>query len=188
MITNLGKWDGWYAGLTEPELYGDDKTYKRAATWMKPCRTVGDWGCGKGGLTKFLLPSQEYFGFDGSQTPFATQVVDLASFRFETEGVVLRHVIEHDLHWRSILENAAWSFTKRLVVIVFTPMLDATSTAQMTLIGYQPMGVDEEVVNLSFTVHAIVNAVGHDLLVDVQSVKSKTQFGSETVFRFEQPR
>jgi hypothetical protein len=186
VITNLGKWDTWYAGVTEPELFGDAKTYKTAAAWLKPCRTIGDWGCGKGGFSTFLNPPQQYFGFDGSQTPFATEIVDLASFRFVTEGILLRHVIEHDLHWQAILKNAAASFTKRMVVVLFTPMLDPPKT--MRCIGFQALDGGAEVVNLSFSADTIVDTVGSELLVDVKAVQSNTQFGAETVFRFERPR
>jgi hypothetical protein len=38
----------------------------------------------------------------------------------------MRHVLEHNLEWRRILTAALSSFRKRLVLIIFTPFVEAT--------------------------------------------------------------
>jgi len=68
----------------------------------------------------------KYIGIDGSHTPFADTIVDLAEYRSEAPGIHLRHVLEHDYNWTAILRNATESFRKRLVVCLFTPFADET--------------------------------------------------------------
>jgi hypothetical protein len=188
--SNLGKWDGWYADLEEPGLYGGHDSYLAAAEWLEDCETVGDWGCGMGWFSTLVEPPRQYFGFDGSQTPFACQVVDLADFRFETEGVLVRHVIEHDPRWSAILANAAASFTQRMMLILFTPMLsddELVRRIDQVSLGSDPGGQHQSVPDLSFSVSAILSVVDPGLLVDITKIPSDTAYGTETLFRFERP-
>jgi hypothetical protein len=182
---NLGKWDTWYAGLEadSPQTYGGTESYRIASDWLVDCSTVGDWGCGKGGFKQYVEAPRQYIGFDGSHTPFADRIVDLADFRFETEGVLVRHVIEHDYRWEAILANAAASFTRRMVLVLFTPML--TSTEPMaTEIAFQELGAQGGVPDLSFSEAAIRSAIP-DVPVSVQTIDSLTQYGTETIFLYE---
>jgi hypothetical protein len=55
---SLGKWTAHYAGLVEPEPYDDSATYQAIADWLAGCRTVEDWGCGKGWLRQYFAPHQ----------------------------------------------------------------------------------------------------------------------------------
>lgn len=181
-MTNSHKWDGWYVGLDEPQTYGDTTTYELAAEWLAPCQIVGDWGCGKGGFKTYVHSPRTYFGFDGSDTPFASLIVDLASFQFPTEGVLLRHVIEHDYRWNQILRNAHDSFTKRMVVVLFTPMIDS-DRPEVKEIAYQQLGANGGVPDLSFSLAAIEQAApGY---VRETTVASATQYGTETVLYYE---
>lgn len=184
MATNTGKWNTWYHDLREPAAYGATDSYLAAADWLKGCGTVGDWGCGKGFFREFVLPPRRYYGFDGSRTPFADLIVDLTDFTFHTDGVLIRHVIEHDEQWERILRNATASFGVRMMVVVFTPLLEAGGPA-VKQIGYQMLNPTDGVPDLSFSVDAIVEAVGRELLVGVQSISSATQYGAETLFTFE---
>jgi hypothetical protein len=185
MTSNVGKWDPWYRGVTQPERYGDETSYRAAADWLRDCDRIADWGCGKGGFSTFV-PPEKYLGFDGSATPFVQAVVDLADFHCPTEGILLRHVVEHDLRWRDILANASASFTKRMMVVLFTPILEPVDGLDPVVdcIGSETVG-PHQVPNLSFSRNAIWDAVGYDLLVNIEVVPSATQFGSETLFRFE---
>lgn len=123
----MGAWDRIYSlpGTEIPTPYGRTETYEIGAEWLADCSMVEDWGCGKGWL-KTLVPPERYRGIDGSCSPHAVKIADLAGYRSSVPGVFLRHVLEHDLRWRQILANAVGSFTERLVVIVFTPLVDHT--------------------------------------------------------------
>jgi hypothetical protein len=126
---NRGAWDKHYVGLVEREPYGDQESYEAAADWVRGCTTIEDWGCGKGWLRQFCDPDA-YVGVDGSKTPFADVITDLVEPRGAVEGIVLRHVLEHDYRWRDILQNAVDSFTKRLCIVLFTPLVDVTNVLQ----------------------------------------------------------
>jgi hypothetical protein len=120
-----GQWDHRYAGLADEAPYGDDLTYRLGARFFRDCALVEDWGCGMGWLRKFLPPDR-YRGVDGSHTPFASEIVDLASYRSTAEAIFLRHVLEHNYRWEDILRNAVSSFRRKLVIVVFTPFSDTT--------------------------------------------------------------
>lgn len=125
-MSNVGRWDEWYATLTEPEPYDDKAMYVLGAEWLADCETVEDWGTGKGWF-KTLRP--DAIGIDGSQTPFADKIADLELYRSTTEGLWMRGVLEHNWGWERILANAVASFTKRMALAVFTP--DSTRVEQL---------------------------------------------------------
>lgn len=72
MGNNKGKWDSFYANLTDREHYIDSDSYRVGAQFLADCEIVEDWGCGKGW---FALVAKEFdldvVGADGSQTLFA---------------------------------------------------------------------------------------------------------------------
>lgn len=128
-VSNVGKWDWAYASVSksDPQRYGgDDTTYRIGAEWLRDCGHVQDWGCGMGWFSQYVGPQQQYVGVDGSQTPFADKVVDLATFTTLTEGLFMRHVLEHNYQWQQVLENALQSFTKRMCLVIFTPWAEET--------------------------------------------------------------
>jgi hypothetical protein len=116
---NTGKWDELYQNLTEERLWGDDTTYRLAAEYLADADAVEDWGCGSGGFRLFC--KTHYIGVDGSATPFADKVVDLCNYTSSADGILLRHVLEHNVEWEKILHNAVNSFKKKLCIILFTP-------------------------------------------------------------------
>jgi hypothetical protein len=121
--SNLGRWDRLYEGHALRMPFGDTLTYELAAEWLKDL-AVEDWGCGFGW---FATQHQgDYVGIDGSRSPFCTKSVDLCEYQSETEGLLLRHVLEHNVNWKMILQNAVASFRRRMVVILSTPLLDTT--------------------------------------------------------------
>ena len=89
----MNEWDRHHAQLTEPLPYGDPTTYERAAEWMAPCELVEDWGCGGGALAPYI-GAERYRGVDASSSPFAAIHADLADYRSDVDGIVIRHVLE----------------------------------------------------------------------------------------------
>lgn len=118
-VSNLGKWNQWYAGLKEPAAFGETDSYRLGAEFLDDCDTVEDWGCGLGWFRKFRTGN--YTGIDGSQSPFADRIVDLATYRSDVDGIFMRHVLEHNYAWRAILANAVASFRRKMVLAIFTP-------------------------------------------------------------------
>lgn len=173
----LNKWDRWYAGLTEPEAYGDTVTYEEGARWLTDCAQVADWGCGKGWLRRFV-GSDCYVGIDGSASPFADVIADLRTYQAPTEGVFMRHVLEHNYDWPAVLANACASASERLFLALFTPLADQT-----TEIAYAE---DPGVPDISFALADLTVLIeNHGLRWDAETVATATQYGTETMIRCE---
>lgn len=174
--SNVGKWSRWYGLLgDDPEPYGDTATYRSGAQWLSRCPRVEDWGCGKGWMSRFVEP-ERYWGLDGSYSKFANEVVDLALHRSQTPGLFMRHVLEHDYRWQSILDNAVASFTDRMVLVLFTPLVDATRQ-----LAYNS---DPGVPDLAFAEADITSRFG-DAGWHAETIQSATQYGTETSFYLE---
>jgi hypothetical protein len=123
-----GKWDRWYKGVSKKDIgafrYGDTETYTMAAKFLADIKEVEDWGCGLGGFKRFY--KGKYIGIDGSKTPFTDKVVDLRTYKSNVEGVMMRHVLEHNYDWDNVLTNAVASFNKKMCLILFTPFSPKT--------------------------------------------------------------
>lgn len=105
-------------------IYGTEDTYIRAAKWLDGLN-VEDWGCGYCFARKFM-PNSRYRGIDVG-SPLADASVDLALYTSVCQGILLRHVLEHNESWMTILHNAMRSFTDRLCVVLFIPTNDTGS-------------------------------------------------------------
>jgi hypothetical protein len=142
-MTNKGKWDGWYTGLSKesPGAYrfGDTVTYQIGAGFLSDCKTVEDWGVGAGGF-KRLRP--DAIGVDGSRTPFADVTADLTEYRSGCDGIFMRHVLEHNEHWRLILANALESATSKVCIVLFTPFAETTEEVPGSRTRNAQYGVD----------------------------------------------
>lgn len=113
------------AGKARPQRSGCDTTYKRGAAYLVGVGRVEDWGCGAA-YFKRLVPPGCYWGIDHDPSCTCDQIADLAGYTSATDGIFLRHVLEHDLRWRIILRNALASFRRRMVLVVYTPFVRAT--------------------------------------------------------------
>lgn len=124
----LGKWDGWYKDLDMrkpgPFRYGNTVTYSLAAQFLKDVPEVEDWGCGTGGFRR--LYTGKYVGVDGSANRFVDKVADLTEYVSEVDGIMMRHVLEHNPDWKDVLDNAVKSFRKKFCLVLFTPFSDET--------------------------------------------------------------
>lgn len=176
--SNVGKWTDWYAPVTDPRPYADTVTYRMGAEWLADCATVEDWGCGMGWGRQFFRPDQ-YTGIDGTASPFADVVADLAVYRSSTEGIFMRHVLEHNWEWRSVLDNAVASFRGRMVLILFTPMGEVTQAVA----PFDNGGVD--VPNISFRNEDITERFGTSF--SFTDVESSSFYGTERVYFLEKP-
>lgn len=183
--TNAGKWDGWYAGLKGDgnegvkTKYGAATTYQIAGAFLAGCREVEDWGCGRGGFKSFC--TARYIGVDGSQTPYATKIAELGVYRSSVDGVLLRHVLEHNYNWPPILKAAVESFRSKLCVVLFTPFADTTRE-----LGHnRKYGVDVPDLALS---RAEIEAHFEGLQWKLyENIKTASQYGVEQVYMVWRP-
>ena len=103
--------------------YGAEDSYRLGMEWLKGCEVVEDWGCGPAYSKTYR--EGKYVGIDGTEG-FCDRVEALETYKTSVEGIFMRHVLEHNLEWRPILENALSSFTKRMSLIFFTPWAEKT--------------------------------------------------------------
>lgn len=124
--SNVGKWDDWYRELTPAPgafKYSDTVTYELGSSFLADCRVVEDWGTGAGGFKRFR---PDAIGVDGSNTPHAQKkYVDLVTYVSPCDGVFMRHVLEHNYNWAPILRNALKSATRKLCLVLFTPISES---------------------------------------------------------------
>lgn len=115
-------WNDSYV-TPNPVRYGDETTYAMAENYLHGM-VVADWGCGECRFETFH--EGPYLGIDGSVAPINRYKADLRAYKGKSQGVLLRHVLEHNEDWRQILKNALEAATDTLVLIVFTPFQDKT--------------------------------------------------------------
>jgi hypothetical protein len=114
----LNRWAPWYStGQRCKESYGPATSYTIASDWLAGL-AVEDWGCGYAQFREYH--KGPYTGIDGTEG-WADHICDLRTHTSSTEGLLMRHVLEHNPDWRSVLKNAIASFTQRMVLVVFTP-------------------------------------------------------------------
>ncbi|OGK52594.1 hypothetical protein A2966_03575 [Candidatus Roizmanbacteria bacterium RIFCSPLOWO2_01_FULL_41_22] len=122
----LGKWDSWHKGVKSNYSfrYGNTVTYQLAADFLADVNEVEDWGCGTGGFKR--LYKGKYIGIDGSVHPSVDKLVDLRRYRSSVEGIMMRHVLEHNYDWEKVLAGAVSSFIRKFCLVLFTPFTDTT--------------------------------------------------------------
>lgn len=151
--------------------YGDETTYAKAAEFLHGCAVIEDWGCATAYFKRFINGAK-YIGVDGSASKFCDIVGDLGLYRSQADGILLRHVVEHNYDWKRILQNAVASFTKRLVVVIFTPF--GSETKQIATNW-------SDIPDLSFCKEELVECF-EGLPYTEESFKTATQYGVEHVF------
>lgn len=111
--------------------YGAVESYIVAARWLSVCATVADWGAGGAYFRSFLPETVRYLAIDGTRQLGTDIVADLATYQEPSEGISLRHVVDNTPNWRSVLRKAIASFTRRLVVVTYTPDVNTTRIDRM---------------------------------------------------------
>lgn len=174
----LGKWDGWYKNVKQRTSfrYGNTVTYQLAEDFLSGL-SVEDWGCGTGAFKR--LHKGRYTGIDGSKTPFVDVVSDLRTYKSNVDGIMMRHVLEHNYDWGNILNNATISFTKRFCLVLFTPFTDKTKVIAQN----KKFGVD--VPDISFNKNDIEKHFKGLKWSVTENIKTKTGYGVEHIYYIE---
>lgn len=182
--TRMGLWDKAYSKTSTQRMYDDPSTGKIAGGFLnnEGILTVEDWGCGFGGFEKYISKHQSYVGIDGSNSAFASKIVDLEDYTSDADAIHVRHILEHNPNWLIILQNALNSFNKRMVLTLFTPYQNET-TIIAKYPNFNKTGV--EMVDIGFLRDDIVNEFSGIKWFSVENIKTDTQYGIEHVFFLE---
>lgn len=180
-MTNVGKWRAWWRNAERGTPIGFSPSYRRGADWLADCQVVEDWGCGPGHFATYR-PDLTTVGVDGTEAAGCDVVADLAGYTSTcADGVFMRHVLEHDVRWRSIARNAAWSARRKLCIIIYTPMLDVGDE----VIGHgTPIDVPILSLGWSDLAEAITDMGGWRLTLE-EMESPATSYGVEWIMRGE---
>jgi len=177
------KWNDWYKDLTLSDCgsfrYGDTITYELGYKFLQTCDKVEDWGCGVGGFKRFFLNEDlnRYLGVDGSNTPFSDIKADLTCYISNIDGIFMRHVLEHNYHWKKILENACKSFNNKMCLVLFTPFRNETIEIAHNL----KHNVD--VPDISFDKNELINIFEkYNIKYELLTVNTSTGYNIEHIF------
>lgn len=170
----LGHWD--YSKFEQPTSYGQDITYKKAMAFLDNCNVVEDWGCGTT-YAKTFRNGKKYIGIDGSRSKFADIIADLREYRSQADGIIMRHILEHNYEWRKVLTNAVSSFRNRMVLITFTPFVGETHQVAMNFANTPDIFFRKEDITACFT----------GLKISEETCYTEIQYGPETLFYLEKP-
>lgn len=126
-----GAWDEYYSTISGQLSYGTEESYFIPGVWLGGLNEVEDWGCGLG-FAKRFLPHTRYIGIDGSPNPHVDVVTDLRFYRSAAEGILLRHVLDHNWCWEQILSNAIASFRRQMAIVIWLPMVQGEAVHDAT--------------------------------------------------------
>lgn len=120
-------WEAWwpdlYTSAGVPQEYpGGSESYKLAGEFLGGENLVEEWGCATTYGRQFI--PAPYRGVDGAKSKFNDVTADLTQYKSDVPNALIRHVLEHNWEWRTILDNFLGSFTNRAVVILFIPLGD----------------------------------------------------------------
>lgn len=176
--SNVGLWK-WYENTLVPTAYGDDTTYQLGANFLYDCKTIEDWGCGTAYFSNFMHGKQFYKGIDGSHSKFVSEIHELTTYVSpeKPDGIFMRHILEHNHDWKSILKNALISFRKKFVLVLFTPL--TTSPTKVLVENIEP-----PVPDISFCLYDILEFL-KPYKFNVEEVRTNTQYGVEHIFYIE---
>ena len=168
MTGMLNRWNH----VGSPPRYGDDdESYRRAIAFLDGPGILEDWGCGCAYAKQFVRQAK-YLGIDGS-LGYCDFQRDLLAYRSIADYILLRHVLEHNEEWKTILRNALSSASKRLCLVIFTPFQTETH-----VIGWNGNGVPD----IGFRKQDLLDVLGP---CREETILSMTQYGQETLLYWE---
>lgn len=166
----LNRWN--YRDVEEPYPYADSElTYEKAIGFLDGEGVLEDWGCGTAYAKRFVRRAR-YVGVDGSPSKFNDVTADLREYTSEADYILLRHVLEHNLEWERVLDNALRSARKRLAVVTFTPF-----GAETKVIAWNPGFF--EVPDISFRKEDLTARFPS---FTEETFETRSQYWTETVF------
>lgn len=116
----VGKWEPLFREEPNPRSFGDIESYSVACGLLDNPGLVEDWGCGCGYARRFFKLAS-YVGVDGSYSEHCDVVDDLRTRSSNPDGILIRHILEHNIRWMDLLKNALKMAKRKVVIVFFLP-------------------------------------------------------------------
>jgi hypothetical protein len=143
-------------------------------------KSIEDWGCGNCVFKHYLDNDIKYVGIDGSNTGYQSKIEDLTKYRSKSEGIYIRHILEHNDEYKKILENALVSFTNTLILVLFTPFTNESETVVLTSCKLEGRVIPDISFNKNYIIRLIEEKnCSYEL---IENIKSKTCYNFENMF------
>lgn len=181
----LSAWDKLWKGRSKDEK---DISLLRVVDFInddEEVKTLEDWGCGICICQKYFRPDISYTGVDGTKVLETVKVADLNEYKSKVDAIFMRHVLEHNPNWRQMLQNLLDSFTRKAIIMVFTPF---SKEAHDTSVPSGYVGVNNKGEKVSVPDINMVRSDFEEILKKnnvsyaVKEMNTKTVYGMDTVF------
>lgn len=136
----IGKWDHDNA----PAQFGLANSYLIAAGFLDGLPVVEDWGCGSAYARRFFQRSR-YIGVDGSGSRNCDIMDDLRTRSSRPDGILLRHVLEHNPQWPVLLANALACFKRRMALVLYLPPEATTRIEPDPTVGVPSIWIGKDI-------------------------------------------
>jgi hypothetical protein len=166
----------WNYRTVKQFAYGDETSYRKGMEFLNGQGSIEDWGCGTAFAKRFATRSA-YIGIDASESQFTDRVADLRSYTSDVDCIFMRHVLEHNYDWKTILTNAVRSFRRRMVLVIFTPFGDET----------RQIASWSGIPDIAFRKDDLTRFFRH-FKYSEESLRTKTQYNTEHIFYIEKER
>ena len=104
----------------------------------------------------------------------------MAKYRSNSEGIYIRHILEHNDEYKKILDNALMSFTNTLILVLFTPFTDNSETDIISSCKLEGRVIPDIAFNKNHIIKIIEEKnCSYEL---VENIKSKTFYNFENMF------
>lgn len=185
-FSRLSLWKNFWTGRDPQYEYNTSKDSNKTMLLsveifkQNNVTSVEDWGCGNCVFKHYLDKNVNYTGIDGSNTGYQDKIEDLTNYTSQTEGIYIRHILEHNADYAKILENALVSFTNTLVLVLFTPFINNTNSDVLTTCKLE----GREIPDIAFNKEHIIDIIkqkkcSYEL---IENIESNTCYKSENIF------
>ena len=185
-FTRLSLWENFWKGRNSKNEYSNskesNKTMLLSAEIFKNnnVKSIEDWGCGNCVFRYYLDKDIKYIGIDGSNTSYQDKIEDLTQYTSKSDGVYIRHILEHNDEYKKILENAIMSFENTLILVLFTPFTNKNNTEILTTCNLEGRIIPDIAFNKNYIISLIEqNRCSYQL---IENIESKTSYKFENIF------
>lgn len=164
--SSAGLWD---LRRGEPRPYGSEETYKLGAFFLRDV-AVEDRGCGWAWFKNY---HKKVIGVDASGKQ-ADIKADLRVYRNKVDGIFMRHVLEHNYNWATLLVNAIEDFQKKFFLALFTPHSKDSRVMRVDRLKRPDIAISDDVIECYLR--------NGGCRWNCYSVSSDTVYGGERVY------